>query len=75
MTTFIVPTEVPTVHGPPQEHRTYADWENLPEYTIIDPRAGSTCTGSSRAASMARRTFLASATKRCSSAYRRFQCR
>jgi Uma2 family endonuclease len=40
MTTFVVPTEAPTVHGPPQGHWTYADWEKLPDdgnrYEIID---------------------------------------
>jgi hypothetical protein len=40
MTTFVVPTEAPTVHGPPQGRRTYADWERLPDdencYEIID---------------------------------------
>lgn len=40
MTTFVVPTEAPTVHGPPQGRWTYADWEQLPDdgnrYEIID---------------------------------------
>jgi Uma2 family endonuclease len=40
MTTFVVPTEAPTVHGPPQGQWTYADWEQLPDdgnrYEIID---------------------------------------
>ena len=31
MTTFVVPTEAPTVHGPPQGQWTYADWEQLPD--------------------------------------------
>ena len=40
MTTFIVPTEAPTVHGPLQGQWTYANWEQLPDdgnrYEIID---------------------------------------
>jgi Uma2 family endonuclease len=40
MTTFVVPTEAPTVHGPPQGRWTYTDWEQLPDdgnrYEIID---------------------------------------
>jgi Uma2 family endonuclease len=40
MTTFVVPTEAPTVHGPPQGQWTHADWEQLPDdgnrYEIID---------------------------------------
>jgi Uma2 family endonuclease len=40
MTTFVVPTEAPTVPGPPQGHWTYANWEDLPDdgnrYEIID---------------------------------------
>ena len=40
MTTFVVPTEAPTVHGPPQRQWTYTDWEQLPDdgnrYEIID---------------------------------------
>jgi Uma2 family endonuclease len=40
MTTIVVPTEAPTVHGPRQGHWTFADWERLPDddnrYEIID---------------------------------------
>jgi len=40
MTTFVIPTEAPTVHGPPQGQWTFADWETLPDdgnrYEIID---------------------------------------
>jgi Uma2 family endonuclease len=40
MSTFVVPTEAPTVHGPPQGHWTFADWESLPDdgnrYEVID---------------------------------------
>ena len=40
MTTFVVPTEAPKVHDPPQGQWTFADWERLPDdencYEIID---------------------------------------
>lgn len=40
MTALVIPTDAPTVKGPPQGHWTYADWERLPEdgnrYEIID---------------------------------------
>ena len=40
MTTLVIPTEAPTVSGPPQGHWTYADWETLPSdgnrYEVID---------------------------------------
>jgi len=40
MNVLIVPTDAPTVTGPPQGRWTYADWENLPadgnRYEIID---------------------------------------
>jgi Uma2 family endonuclease len=40
MTTLIIPTDAPSVHGPPQGRWTYRDWEVLPDdgmrYEIID---------------------------------------
>jgi Uma2 family endonuclease len=40
MTTLVIPTEAPTVTGPPQGHWTYAAWETLPDdgnrYEVID---------------------------------------
>jgi Uma2 family endonuclease len=40
MTTLVIPTEAPTVSGPPQGHWTFADWEMLPDdgnrYEVID---------------------------------------
>jgi Uma2 family endonuclease len=40
MTALVIPTDSPTVQGPPQGHWAYADWERLPEdgnrYEIID---------------------------------------
>jgi hypothetical protein len=34
MITLVVPTEAPAVHGPPQGHWTYTDWERLPDTTL-----------------------------------------
>lgn len=31
MTTLVIPTEAPSVHGPPQGHWTYHHWEQLPD--------------------------------------------
>ncbi|HKO25414.1 MAG TPA: Uma2 family endonuclease [Chloroflexota bacterium] len=39
MTALVLPTDAPAVPGPPQGQWTYAAWEELPEYVIIDPSA------------------------------------